>query len=215
MVHTRQQWQQERQRAGGAKGMVPLVSVGDLLDKFHKATSDVGKDYKTYWKRAGSAATDLKSGLVKYKANSKVSANHALVAVVDSMVKEVNLFITKTEQMRDPVNILSANFESIAKAAREIASSGNSDKYRAVYGAATGDKMKKALAAAGKALPAFRRWTATWEKQIDKSWSLDGAHLNGWQNNPGVVRAAAKHLAEIATRLNTELAETIRGEGSL
>lgn len=195
---SRKQWTTMRDAAGGSAGLVKGVSVGKLLDDYHKAGGN-GMGLARMLSQV-KPLTALLNGLKTYRAG--LPANKAaLRKVVDDMIEDAEGQVKDGQMMANPVHNLVSHIRDVVAHSALVAASGNSAAYSKLWsndirGTGTGFAALVRLdkAAAVKKLYDF------WLPFTQDEWDLAGNKVAGANTDPAQINARVKNAAKLVNR---------------
>jgi hypothetical protein len=203
---SRKEWATMRDHAGGSAGMVKGVSVGLLLDAYHKAGA--GKTGLTLKLAQVKPSTVLADGLKKYRAGLPANKT-ALRKIVDDMIEDLQGQIKDGQMMANPVHNLTSHIRDAIAHSAAIVTSGDRVAYQKLWkddirGAGTGFAMLLKIDSDAR----VKRLYDFWLPFTQDEWDFKGDKVAGTRTDPAQVKARVQNAAKLVNRS----AKTVQSE---
>ncbi len=202
MVYTRAQWVQRRDAAGIKSGLVKGVSIGPMLDAYHKAGA--GRTGTAAWLAQVKTVTPLLNGLKKYKA--ALPGGNALIAVVDEMIESLQKQVELGAKLANPVANVSSYLRKTITDAKAVSVSGDANAYHKLWnedvrGVGTGLGKVKTLD------PGLAHIVEIWLPYTTGDWDYVGITkgITGEPAKKAKAQAKAKEILGLAMKVQSEL----------
>ena len=206
MIRTKQQWQKERDAAGGKGSLVKGVSLSDLLDAYHKSAVGAPNGIPKMLAQVRTV-TPLAAGLKKYKAAIPKDKTK-LMAIVDEMIKDVDSQIKLGASLANPVVNLRQYLDKTIAHSKVVMASGDEKAYSKLWNEDVRG-MGTGLGKLAKLDPGLKHIHAVWLPYTAGDWDAAGKNVTGKIADPAQktnrIKAAAKEINGLAIKIQSEL----------